>query len=278
MWLLFGMGCGNEDFVDAPLELDEWDHGWLAVIEPGEELDVGLRGNVLDPDVAWQVVEYDAAVIELQGQEHQMPRADVAGLDDEDTGDPLLSHTLFFFSGAALGDTPLVFELVVDDVRLDVAEFTVRVVEDACDSETGATANRCGRDFSFHPQDLTELDYGRSVALEPGDELEVVLAANALYPESPWEVVDFDAEVIDVDGPVRAEANRSPGDWEPWEPGARHSFLATWTLTIVGVALGESPLVLEIRGDGERVDAYELALAVVEDACAVDAGISTCEE
>ena len=68
-----------------------------------------------------------------------------------------------------------------------------------------------------------------------------------------------------------------PGDWGPWEADTRHSFLPTWNLTIVGVALGESTLVLGISEDGTPVDLYELTVAVVEDACAIETRMSTCD-
>ena len=181
--LLLGAGCLGQDHLDIPLTLNEWDHGWQAVIEPDEQLEVSLTGNALYPEVPWHVIEFDSAVIELQGQGHIPPAGDSADREDLDPGDPLVSFTGFSFVGVTPGESPLVFELVVDSERIDIAEFTVAVVEDACDSNLGAVANRCGRDFSFHPQDLTEWDHGGLVALEPGDELDVSLTANALHPD-----------------------------------------------------------------------------------------------
>ena len=279
--LLLGAGCLGQDHLDIPLSLDEWDHGWLAVIEPEEQLDVSLTGNALYPEVPWHVSEFDSAVIELQDQQHIPPAgesADGETLDPADPADPLVPFTVFSFVGVTLGESPLVFELVVDGERIDIAEFTVDVVEDACDSEVGAVANRCGRDFSFHPQDLTEWDHGGLVALEPGDELDVSLTANALHPDSPWQVIEFDPAVIDLEGPEYVAPDRSSGDWSPWEPDSRHSFLPTWNSTIVGVALGESRLVLGISVDGTPVDGFELTVAVVEDACAIESRMSTCDQ
>jgi hypothetical protein len=37
--------------------------------------------------------------------------------------------------------------------------------------------------------------------------------------------------------------------------------------SFVGTAFGESRLIFEVRVDGQRVDMYEVAVAVVEDAC-----------
>jgi hypothetical protein len=224
------------------------------------------------------VSEFDSAVIELQDQQHIPPAGDSADGETLDPADPLVPFTVFSFVGVTLGESPLVFELVVDGERIDIAEFTVDVVEDACDSEVGAVANRCGRDFSFHPQDLTEWDHGGLVALEPGDELDVSLTANALHSDSPWQVIEFDPAVIDLEGPEYVAPDRSSGDWGPWEPDSRHSFLPTWDSTIVGVALGESPLVLGISADGTPVDVFELTVAVVEDACAIESRMSTCDQ
>ena len=274
--LLLSAGCLGQDHLDIPLTLNEWDHGWLATIEPGEQLEVSLTGNALYPEVPWQVTEFDSAVIDLQGEQHIPPAGDSADRENLDPGDPLVPFTGFSFVGMTLGESPLVFEFVVDGERIDIAKFAVEVVEDACESEVGAVANWCGRDFSFHPQDLTEWDHGGLVALEPGDELDVSLTANALHPDRPWQIIEFDSAVIGLEGPEYVAPNRSSGDWSPWEPDSRHSFLPTWNSTIVGIALGESRLVLGISVDGTPVDGFELTVVVVEDACAIETRMSTC--
>lgn len=269
--LLSVAACAS-DFETAALGLSESDHGWMAVVEPEEQFDVGLANNALYPDVWWELTEFDPAVIRLDSQEQDQPT-------DPDPSSTTLSHTIFFFSGLDLGETPLVFELWVDGEQVDVAEFTVTVVEEACDAELGARANRCGPAFQFHPQTLTEFNHGWEVALEPGDHLDLTLAANALYPDSPWRAVDFDRAVIDLRGPEYGAPDRLPGDWSAWEPDSRHSFLATWGFTIVGAELGETRLTFDIEtDDGRRVDLYELTVAVVEDACAAESQWSTCSE
>jgi len=269
--LLLVPACAS-DFEKATLGLRESDHGWLAVVEPGERFDVALANSSLHPDVAWEVAEFDATVIGLESQEQDQP-------PDADPSSSGLHVSIFGFAGLNLGETPLVFELWADGEQIDVAEFTIAVVEEACVAESGARANRCGRGFQFHPQNLTELNHRSVVALEPGDGLDVTLTANALYPGSPWQVVEFDPTVIELQGPVSIAPDRVFGDWSAWEPDSRHSFLAAWSFTIVGAELGETPLVLDIEnGKGRRVDRYELTVFVVEDACASESQWSTCRQ
>ncbi len=266
--LLSVSACAS-DFEKATLGLSESDHGWLAVVEPGERFDVGLANSVLYSDIAWEVTEFDPTVIALESQEQAVPPS-------FDPSSTRLSHSVFNFSGLGLGETPLVFALWADGEQVDVAEFSVAVVEEACDGELGARANRCGEGFQFHPQNLTEFNHGWVVALEPGDELDVTLAANALYPDSPWQAVELDRAVIDLQGPEYVAPDRLPGDWSVWEPDSRHSFLARWSFTIVGVELGETTLVLDIEtDDGRRADLHELVV-VVEDACEGESQWSTC--
>jgi hypothetical protein len=244
----------------------------LAVVEPEERFDVGLTNSALYPDVWWELTEFDPAVIRLDSQEQDQPT-------DLDPSSTRLPHTIFFFSGLKLGETPLVFELWVDGEQVDVAEFDVAVVEEACEGELGARANRCGPGFQFHPQTLTEFNHGWVVALEPGDHLDLTLTANALYPDSSWRAVEFDRAVVELRGPEYGEPDRLPGDWSAWETDTRHSFLATRSFTIVGAGLGETPLTFDIEADDERrVDLYELTVAVVEDACAAESQWSTCSE
>ena len=106
--LLLGAGCLGQDHLDIPMTLNERAHGWQAIIEPEEQLDVSLTGNALYPEVPWQVTEFDSAVLELQGQGHVPPAGDPADRDNLDTGDPLVSFTGFSFVGVTLGESPLV--------------------------------------------------------------------------------------------------------------------------------------------------------------------------
>lgn len=269
--VLVSVSACATDFEKATLGLSESDHGWLAVVEPGERFEVGLANNLLHSDIAWEVTEFDPTVIRLESQEQVPPDPDPSG--------PRLSHSVFDFSGLGLGETPLVFELWADGEQIDMAAFTIAVVAEACDAELGARANRCGQAFQFHPQNLTEINHGSVVALEPGNEIDVTLTVNALYPDNPWHAVEFDRAVIDLQGPEYSAPDRLSGDWTAWEPDSRHSFLATWSFTIVGVELGETPLVLDIETDDDRrVDLYELTVVVVDDACGAESQWSTCRE
>jgi len=270
--LVIAAGCMGQDFSGSPLSLSELDHGWLVTVEPGEKFDIGLKGNAAYPDLGWQVVDFDPAVIELRDDE-QVPLGDPEGVDF-----PVAPVSVFFFEAVALGATPLAFEFVVDGEPIDVAEYSVAVVDDACEAGLGAVANRCGLAFSYQPQDLTELDHGQAVALEPGATLELTLTANALHPESPWEVTAIDADVIGIDGPIDIPADRQRGDWGPWEPDSRHSFLPAWTFAIEGIGLGESELVLELPVGDVPLDRYVLTVAVVEDSCDTESYRSTCDQ
>jgi hypothetical protein len=148
----------------------------------------------------------------------------------------------------------------------------IAVVADSCDAETAAVANRCGGDgFRYHPQTECEWDYGRPLVLEPGAEARLMLMANALYPGSPWTVVESDPAVVVVESEAHGPA-RSRGDFSDVDPDVSHSFLPSWTFRVRGVGVGESPLVLEISVDGERVDLYERTVVVAEDAEAIEEG------
>ncbi|WP_278236852.1 hypothetical protein [Isoptericola sp. AK164] len=253
-------GCLGADYRDLPVDLSAWDDGWLAAVEPEEELWVGLDGNNVRPGQAWELVEVDEAVLRLTTSEHEVPPP-----GSDDPGDPHLSTTVFGFVGVEVGRTPLRFELVVDGERVDVAEYTVDVVDDACAAGTAAVANRCGGElFSYQPQYLQALNHGEQVDLGVGEESELVLHANALHPDVAWEIADHDSTVIAVVGPVALGPARSPGDFSEVDPEVRHSFLPAWRFTITGVAPGESPLVLEMVVDGQPIDVYELTLAVAE--------------
>jgi hypothetical protein len=265
-----GVGCLGNDFSNAPLSINERDHGWVAAVEPGEVLEVDLTGNAVYPEEPWRLADFDPAVIALDSEHHETPRppsGDPDGMDPEDY-DPgsLISFSFFGFVGVSSGETPLRFEIVADGELIDIAEYTIAVVEDACEADTAAVANRCGGDgFQYHPQTEWEADHGRDLVLEPGGEIEVTLTANALYPDASWQVVESDPAVAAIESQALGAA-REPGDFSDVDPDHSHSFLPAWIFTVRGVALGESPLVMEITVDGKRVDVYERTVLVVEDA------------
>ena len=62
--------CLGQDFLDAPLELDNFDHGWVAKVEPEEEFSVGLVANPMYSDVPWRLVDFDDAVVSSLDSEH----------------------------------------------------------------------------------------------------------------------------------------------------------------------------------------------------------------
>ncbi len=277
-------GCLGQDWKSFPLGAGESDHGWLLRIEPDETFDVLVVANALYPDLPWVVSEYDPAVIEPAGAEVEDY---VRTWGDWDMSAPeapqgFLPIHIFQFSGMATGQTPLVLEVRNGDQLVEVLEVTVSVVEDACAADGGLKAARCGHD----PRDeqagegvegigmLEELDHGWLVNLEPVDTFVVRLLANAVYPEAEWRVAEFDPDVIDVQV-VNDTDVRAAGDWDTTDMKPS-GFLATTSFTVKARDYGRSPLVLEVVVDGERVDVYELVVAVVDDACAPTEGLTPC--
>ena len=125
-------------------------------------------------------------------------------------------------------------------------------------------------DYLKAPAEAGPMDFGSLIRVEPGEEFQVTLLANGAFPDEPWQAVDYD------DGMIRLarsehEAARTPGDWdareEPDTPKGG-SFIPVTHFSFIGTALGDSQLVLEVRVDGQRVDMYEVTVAVVEDPCA----------
>ena len=171
--VVFFAGCLGNDFRSAPFGVEKWDSGWLLAIEPEEEFSVDLLGSSAYPGDQWSVAEFDDAVLRLTGEEHEEPRPPSGDPEATEGGehDPgsLVTHSRFVFEGVAVGETPLRFELVAGGQLIDVAEYAVVVVEDACDAGTAAVANRCGGDgFSYQPQMLHERNFGEETALEEG--------------------------------------------------------------------------------------------------------------
>lgn len=249
------------DSLDLPLNLSEWNHGWLATIEPDEELGVGLRANPMYPDAPWHVVEFDAAVIDLDDSFSEVTRR-----ESPDDLQSLLPLWVFTFRGNGLGASPLVFEVVVDGERVDVAEFAVAVVEDACASDIGISANRCGDNrLGDESRHWTEWEHGLPISIAPGEDTSVSLTANALYPDGAWTVAEYDPEVVEIQS-MGPGSVRTPGDWDSSDLGKPDTFLATSEFVVTGVGSGESPLVFEVVADGRRVDVAEFTVAVIEDA------------
>lgn len=266
--LVASAGCLGNDFREAQLGIEKWDHGWLVAIEPEEEFSVDLLGSSAYPGYQWEVAEYDSTVLELVGEEYEEPRPPAGDPNATEAGDydpgSLVTRSAFRFAGIDLGQTPLRFELLADGELIDIAEYSVAVVDDACEAETAAVANRCGGPgFAYHPQVLFEYNFGEETAIEVGATVELVLTANALHQDLPWTVVDYDESVIGVEGPSELSPARSAGDFGEVDEESSHSFLPTWQYTITGVAPGRSALTLEIAVNGEPVDVFEMDVVVV---------------
>lgn len=260
-------GCLGSDFSSAPLAVEKWDSGWLLAIEPEEEFSIDLLGSSAYPGEQWRIADFDDAVLRLTGEEHEEPRPSSGDPEAMEGGefDPgsLVTRSGFAFEGVALGETPLRFELVVDDRLLDVAEFGVEVVEDACDADTAAVANRCGGNgFSYQPQMLHEHNHGEETTLEEGASIEVVLHGNELHPDAVWAITGYDERVVTVAGPVAMGAARSPGDFSEVDIDTSHSFVPAWGFTISGLAEGVTTVSLELATDGLLLDEYETTLVV----------------
>jgi len=256
---LLSAGCLGQDYLDQPLDLSEVDHGWLGTIEAGEELSVGLRANPAFPDAAWQIVEFDAAVISLDDSFSEV--AEPAAPDDQQS---LLTVWVFVFTGGDLGESPLTFEVRSDGRQVDVAEFTIAVVEDACASDVGVSAARCRQDISDDraSRDWSEWDHGLTMALEAGEQTSVALSANALYPDVPWQLAGYDPTVVEAES-LGTWSVRTAGDWDVSGSEKPGSFLRVSEFIVTGVGAGESPLVFELRVGDERVEVVEFS-AVVE--------------
>lgn len=150
------VGCLGNGFETAPLGVEKWDTGWRVAIEPEETFSVDLLGSAAYPGDQWRVAEFDDTVLGLDGEEYgepHQPSGDPEATEDGEY-DPgsLVARSRFAFHGVAIGQTPRRFELAADGQLIDVATYTVDVVEDACAAGTAAVANRCGGSgFTFHP-------------------------------------------------------------------------------------------------------------------------------
>jgi hypothetical protein len=263
---LYLMNVGS-DFRDAPLELDRFDHGWRVNIEPDEEFSVDLFANPLHVDVPWQLADSNPAVVRLVDSEHMVAEDVPENLSPEESVEPgfFLPHSVFWFVAAAGGESPLTFELQVGGEVVDVTEFTLSVVQDACEGDVGIAANRCGlgdRDpeYGF----LTIHEHGHRVTVQRGETFDLTLDANALHPQAPWQVVDVDTSILTLRSTTTDPA-RIPGDWDTSDRDKPWQFLPYWRFTFEAAAVGETPLVLEVVADGDRVEVYEVTVQVVED-------------
>jgi len=269
--------CLGQDFLNAPLELDGFDHGWLVNVEPDEEFAVSLVANPLYPDLQWQLADFDPPLLELGGTEHITTNCQPTEENPCPPGfekEPFLAHSVFQFTGSMLGESPLSFELTVDGELVGICEYTIRVVEDACEGDIGIAANRCGlgdRDWDPGPGGrdwdiaVAVFEHGTRQTLGVGQTIGVVLPANAMHPEAPWQVAGIDPTVLSQKTTAQ-DPTRTPGDWDTSDRDKPWLILPMWSLTFEAEGIGESPLVLEVVVGGERVALFEVTVNVVEDA------------
>jgi hypothetical protein len=74
-----------------------------------------------------------------------------------------------------------------------------------------------GQDFLDFPLDVDELDHGWRVSIEPGEQLDVGLMGNAVYPETPWQIAGFDSAVIELQHEEHETPRPPSGDPEATE-------------------------------------------------------------
>ncbi len=109
--------------------------------------------------------------------------------------------------------------------------------------------------------DVNDLDHGWLLAAQPGDTFSVNLPANAIHPDAPWQVVEFDPAVIELQSVV-PDAVRTVGDWDNTDDSKPERFLPIWRFTFEAGGVGESSLMLELRVDGVQINVHELTVVV----------------
>ena len=154
-------GCLGSDYAASPIDINDYDSGTRVVVEPGDEFGLGLLGHPARPQAAWVITNIDDAVIEIIDSDHgdlmNTPDAEqLAGLPEpvrgiwttlpdrppdivsEEEGEVWLwPLTSFAFAGAGFGDSDVALELRVDGELIHSFEFTVSVVQDACEHFVG---------------------------------------------------------------------------------------------------------------------------------------------
>lgn len=129
----------------------------------------------------------------------------------------------------------------------------------------GFVLGGCQSDFASMDLGLEESNFGFKAQVEPDEPFEIALFGNGAYPESEWQVVEMDAERVQLRD-IETIPARPEGAWVGEYEGP---FLPISIFRFTAGSLGESLLVLEVQADGQVVDRYEVTIAVVEDACSV---------
>jgi hypothetical protein len=248
-------GCLGQDYRRQELSITEWDHGWLAVIEPDEHLRVSFRENPRYPGVEWTVADFDPSVIEIVGEFAERP-------EDVPEEDRLLTIWGYEVLGVGPGETALTFELATGGQLVDVVEYTVAVVDDACDGDMGIAAPRCRREQPGLWEHGMEWEHGGVLTAQPGEEISIALTANGLHPDVPWRAVEYDSEIVELTRTQQLEA-RTPGNWDTEDLSEPGRFLPMSEFAFAALAPGESRVRFEITAaDGEVIEICELTLVV----------------
>lgn len=258
--------CLGQDYKRQPLDVFDAEHGWLLVVEPGEEFGLALTQNAAYPDASWQMVESDPAVATVRSSSFEpYPRGNAAQMpEDERAGVPENQLGLFIFDleGIALGESPLVFELQADGRPIDVAEYTVAVVEDACETTVGLTAPRCRRWMPGGTEEHLVCPHGETLTMMLGEETGFTLFAHRLHPAAQWEIVEYDPELLELVGTQPANG-RSAGNWEVEDDSEPPWFPATWTVQFSPRRTGQTGLRFTLEQEAELLDVCELTVEIV---------------
>ena len=131
----------------------------------------------------------------------------------------------------------------------------------------GSLTGCLGQDYLDQPLYLSEWDHAWLGVIEVDEELAVGLRENPGYPGAGWQIVDFDEATLTLTDTIQEVA-------QPAAPDDLQSRLTVYGFQFTGKGLGTTPLVFEIRVDGERVDTAEYQIEVVADACSSPAGLT----
>lgn len=241
--VLLTAGCLGQDYRDVDLALSDWDHGWLAVVEPQESFTVGLPEHPQYPDAAWTVVADGDPVLEVVGSTVDRPPPEE---------DRVLAFWVYDVVATSIGEAPLAFELQIEGEAVDRLEIQVAVVEDACASENGIVAPRCsGPQQVTAAQGISEWEHGTTVTLAEGSEVAVALTGSATRPDAIWQLASPDPTVVDVSEP-REVGSRTPGNWARDDASEPGTFLPRSEFLVTGQAPGSTVLRFELI-DGDAV-------------------------
>ena len=258
--LLLVGGCLGQDYLDVELTLSDWEHGWLAVVEPGESFTVGLPVNPAYPDAEWSVSTDGEPVVAMLGANLDRP-------GDVPEGEPSLTWWLADLVGREVGETALGFTLDSGGETVDRAEFRIAVVTDACANGQGITAPRCGGPQQVTvpqgsaDQTVSERENGSIVNLAVDDEFSVVLSGNPARRDAVWRVTGADQAVVTVSGPRELGA-RSPDNWDTEDDSEPGSFLPREEFTVTGLGPGRTTVRFELSDADRVVESAEFTVEV----------------